>query len=312
MGKRSVAKAVGVAFEPGPMGPAVDALVDRALTLAFGAGDRPALAIFFHHALLALAMCACIFVASKALSPRLFGDALAKLEPFERKIWHTNMVTFLPTFAVTFFALPAILKYDADRYTFIAPASAETLKGTGMSLGYMTWDLLVLIFDAKDQMAAYGGVTPYVLFLFHHTFSIAAWPYAVSAGRCVYFVNYFLVSEVTNFNMSLRWYLTKTNREGGSLYFWNGILWIPLFFLVRVAVIPNLVDRYLNSDWSALGANETWAARLLLPVPVGLNLYWFGLIITTAVRFLITGSEGGHSEATEGARGRAKSRKKAD
>jgi hypothetical protein len=81
---------------------------------------------------------------------------------------------------------------------------------------------------------------------------------------------------------------------------------------VRVAVIPNLVDRYLNSDWSALGANETWAARLLLPVPVGLNLYWFGLIITTAVRFLITGSEGGHSEATEGARGRAKSRKKAD
>ena len=36
MGKRSVAKAVGVAFEPGPMGPAVDALVDRALTLAFG------------------------------------------------------------------------------------------------------------------------------------------------------------------------------------------------------------------------------------------------------------------------------------
>ena len=215
MGKKAVAKAFGVAFEPGPMGPMVDAAVDRALSLAFGPGARPALAIFFHPALLALSVCLLIFVLSKLLSPRLFRKALSKLEPFERKIWHTNMVTFLPTFAVTFFALPAILKYDADRYTFIAPASAETLKGTGMSIGYMTWDLLVLIFDAKDQMAAYGGVTPYVLFLFHHTFSIAAWPYAVSAGRCVYFVNYFLVSEVTNFNMSLRWYLTKTNREGG-------------------------------------------------------------------------------------------------
>jgi E3 ubiquitin-protein ligase DOA10 len=54
----------------------------------------------------------------------------------------------------------------------------------------------VLVFDAGDQMRAYGGVVPYVLFLFHHTLSIAAWPYAVSAGRCVYFVNYFLVSEV--------------------------------------------------------------------------------------------------------------------
>ena len=60
MGKRSVAKAVGVAFEPGPMGPAVDALVDRALTLALGAGDRSALLaifFFFHRAPLALATC---------------------------------------------------------------------------------------------------------------------------------------------------------------------------------------------------------------------------------------------------------------
>ena len=254
-GKKAAAAVIAVAPEVGPLGSFVDGVVKDVLTRALGPGDRVPLEIFFNYALFSLCICLCIFTASRIISPRLFKGAMSHLKPFEVKIWHTNMVTFLPTFAVTFFALPAILKYDADRYTFIAPASAETLKGTGMSLGYMTWDLLVLIFDAKDQMAAYGGVTPYVIFLFHHTFSIAAWPYAVSAGRCVYFVNYFLVSEVTNFNMSLRWYLTKTNREGGSLYFWNGILWIPLFFLVRVAVIPNLVDRYLNSDWSALGAN---------------------------------------------------------
>jgi hypothetical protein len=42
------------------MGPAVDALVDRALTLALGAGDRSALLaifFFFHRAPLALATC---------------------------------------------------------------------------------------------------------------------------------------------------------------------------------------------------------------------------------------------------------------
>jgi hypothetical protein len=283
MGKRSVAKAVGVAFEPGPMGPAVDALVDRALTLAFGAGDRPALAIFFHHALLALAMCACIFVASKALSPRLFGDALAKLEPFERKIWHTNMVTFFPAFAVTYYAAPAILEYSGTRYDFLHPASLNTLKGCGMSLGYMFWDLMVLLADPADQMKAYGGLSPYVLFLFHHTLSLLAWPYAVSAGRCTYFVNFFLVSEVTNVNLSLRWFLMKTGKgEQSVAYFINGVLWIPLFFAVRVAVIPDLVDQYWNSDWSKLGPIETWAARTLLPVPVGLNVYWFGLITHTA------------------------------
>ena len=142
-------------------------------------------------------------------------------------------------------------------------------------------------------MKAYGGLSPYVLFLFHHTLSIAAWPYAVSAGRCVYFVNYFLASEVTNVNMSLRWFLMKTGLEGSRVYFWNGILWIPLFFAVRVAVIPNLVDQYWNSDWSALGPVETWAARLLLPIPVGLNVYWFGLIVSTAVKYILTGSEDG-------------------
>ena len=117
---------------------------------------------------------------------------MSHLKPFEVKIWHTNMVTFLPTFAVTFFALPAILKYSAERYTFIAPASAETLQGDRRVPRYMTWDPHGSPSSTvKDQMAAYGGVTPYVLFIFHHTFSIAAWPYAVSAGRCVYFVNYF-------------------------------------------------------------------------------------------------------------------------
>ena len=207
MPKVSKKVVAAVASEVGPLGSYVDGLVKQGLTRALGPGDRVPLEIFFNYALFSLCICLGIFTASRIISPRLFKGAMSHLKPFEVKIWHTNMVTFLPTFAVTFFALPAILKYSAERYTFIAPASAETLKATGMSLGYMTWDLMVLIFDAKDQMAAYGGVTPYVLFIFHHTFSIAAWPYAVSAGRCVYFVNYFLVSEVTNFNMSLRWYL---------------------------------------------------------------------------------------------------------
>ena len=84
-------------------------------------------------------------------------------------------------------------------------------------------------------------------------------------------------------NLSLRWFLMKTGKgEESRAYFINGVLWIPLFFAVRVAVIPDLVDQYWNSDWSKLGPIETVAARTLLPVPVGLNVYWFGLIMHTA------------------------------
>lgn len=295
----------GLVPEPGPLGEAVDGFVTDTLKRVLektGGGEVSQvflpLRIFFNYALLALLICAAVFVASTVLSPILFRSAMAKLEPFERKIWHTNMVTFFPTFAVTYFAWPAIVNYAGAKYSFVEPASVDTLKACGMSLGYMSWDLGVLILDPKGQMKAYGGVAPYVLFIFHHTLSIAAWPYAVSMGRCVYFVNFFLFSEVTNFNLSLRWFLMTTKRENSSLYFWNGILWIPLFFAARIAVIPGLVDRYWNSDWTQLGAGETWAARLMLPIPVMLNVYWMGQIASGAISYL-TGSAGGEAPAGE-------------
>ena len=89
------------------------------------------------------------------------------------------MVTFLPAFGVTYFALPAMLTYSGTRwasllfftlvedlllcviilcrYNFLYPASAETIKACGVSLGYMLWDLSILLMDADDQMRAYGG-----------------------------------------------------------------------------------------------------------------------------------------------------------
>jgi hypothetical protein len=286
---------MAVSGEPGPLGSAVDDLLRAALAKTLGAGEggasmHVAFLMFITHAMLGLLCCVAVFLTSKLLSPIVFRSVLSKLAPFEQKIWHTNMVTFFPTFAVTYFALPAILDHAGARYSFVEPASANTLKACGMSLGYMTWDLGVLIFDARDQMRAYGGVLPYILFLFHHTLSIVAWPYAVCAGRCVYFVNFFLVSEVTNFNMSLRWFLLTAKKESGSLYMVNGLLWIPLFFAVRVAVIPRLVDEYWNGDWAQLGPVETMTARAMLPIPVMLNVYWMGLIASGALKFLKTGS----------------------
>ena len=93
-------------------------------------------------------------------------------------------------------------------------------------------------------------------------------------GRCVYFINWFLVSEVTNFNMSLRWFLMKAKLENSKLYLWNGLTWLPLFFCIRVMVIPNLIDALLHSDWEVLTTGEKWTARLLLPIPMLLNTYW--------------------------------------
>jgi len=238
------------------------------------------------HALLSLSCCIAVFILSNIASPLIFSNTFGKLLPYERKIWHTNMVTFLPAFGVTYFALPAMLTYSGTRYNFLYPASAETIKACGVSLGYMLWDLSILLMDADDQMRAYGGAQAYTLYLVHHGLSLMAWPYAVGRGRCVYFINWFLVSEVTNFNMSLRWFLMKAKLENSKLYLWNGLTWLPLFFCIRVMVIPNLIDALLHSDWEVLTTGEKWTARLLLPIPMLLNTYWWWLILSKAIAFL--------------------------
>ena len=54
-----------------------------------------------------------------------------------------------------------------------------------------------------------------------------------------------------------------------------------------------------NSDWSKLGPVETWAARIMLPIPVMLNVYWMALIVSGALKFLTTGSEEGKPAADD-------------
>ena len=77
----------------GPLGPAVDALLTYAIDacLGPGTGDHSSLQVLLGHALLSLACCLVIFIASTILSPMLFSGAIRALEPFERKVWHTNM-----------------------------------------------------------------------------------------------------------------------------------------------------------------------------------------------------------------------------
>jgi hypothetical protein len=77
----------------GPLGPAVDALLTHAIDafLGPGTGDHSSLQVLLGHALLSLACCLVIFVASTVLSPMFFSGAMAALEPYERKVWHSNM-----------------------------------------------------------------------------------------------------------------------------------------------------------------------------------------------------------------------------
>jgi len=247
--------------------------------------------LFFTYFILSLCFCGVIFVASRSCTSAFVGKSYAALLPSDRRTWHTNMVTFWPAFAVTAFALPAVRTFDGSLTSFSSQASAYTIKACGMSIGYMTWDLGVMLMNWSDQCLAYGGEGPMYLFIVHHILSMILWPYALTRGLCAYHINWFLISECTNFNMSLRWYMVKLNMTKSKVYLLNGLSWIPLFLGVRVLVIPSLFKSYWYSDWSVFTPEQVWIARVTLPIPSLLNVYWARQIVQGAVQFLVTGED---------------------
>lgn len=275
-------------FEPLVRAPA------RALaSLVGGTGPAATAETLFAHYLISLAWCVVILLFSLACSRRCIVGAkrFDALRAHERSTWHTNLCTFWPAFAVTAYALPAILEFDGNVRTFKSVVSANTARACGMSVGYMTWDLFVIVTRWSDQKTAYGGANALWLFIAHHVFSIILWPYALTRGLCAYHINFFLVSEVTNFNMSLRWILATLKKTETKLYLVNGLGWIPLFVSVRVVVIPRLFDAFMKSDWSVFTPAQYWVALLTLPIPSMLNLYWTKQIIEGATKFLLTGED---------------------
>lgn len=257
---------------------------------------------FFAYVLFAITFCLCATVLSVVLSPKIFRKYWANVSDSDKKIWHTNMDTYFPAFFVTLFALPAILTFDGgDGTKFVHRASLDTVRACGLSLGYMAWDLAVMLEDPKGQQATYGGKKAYYLFIVHHVFSICIWPYAVLAGRCVYFVNFFLVSEVTNSNMSTRWFLLKCKLEKSAFYVLNGLAWIPLFLGVRVLVIPLMLKAFIFGSWNALSIGEKIVAFTTLPIPSMLNVYWARMIVRNALKYLVTGKDPEDSSSSDAA-----------
>ena len=266
--------------------PATVAVVRR----CFGDASRAKLSIFFAHAACAVATCALVTAVSCVVSPVLFRKVWNGMSKRDRRVWHSNAGTFFPAIFVPLFAVPAILKFPGEGTEFVREAALDTIRACGFSLGYMTWDLALLMEDPAGQQQAYGGKKAYYIFVLHHLFSIIIWPYAVFAGRCVWFINYFLVSEATNANMSLRWFLLRCKMEKTRIYLVNGLLWIPLFLGVRICVIPAMARALIFATWERLTYWEKIFAFTTLPLPSMLNIYWIRMILSNAIQYLTTGA----------------------
>ena len=275
--------------------PKTDALILKPILRHVNAKMATNLSLFTSHACFSILACATSVAFSVAFSPVVCKKSWKEVSKSDRRVWHTNLGCFFPAFFVPLFAVPAVLKFPGDGFgeggmRFVRKATEDTFRACGLSLGYMAWDLAMLLENPAGQQQAYGGKGAYYLYIMHHLFSMCCWPYAVFAGRCVWFVNYFLVSEVTNANMTLRWFLLRCKMEKTRTYLFNGLTWVPLFLIVRICVIPSMVRAFLFGTWDKLTLGEKIVAFTTLPIPSMLNIYWARMIVSNAIEYLRTWS----------------------
>lgn len=243
------------------------------------------LATIAAYALVSLVACAALRAASHALSPVLLPRTWAALSTKDREGWHTNVVSAWAALAVPVFAIPAVLAYSGGNLVDTAP-SEDSLRGTGLSVGYMLFDFLVLVINFRVQFKLWGG-SQYALYVVHHILSFLIWPYAVANARGVKFVNYFLLSEASNVFMVSRYFCKRLGMtESSPVYVTVCVLWLLSFFALRIVPIPTLLDTYVNGNFDTFGPVELYVSSATLPIPSMLNMYWFYQMAMVGVRML--------------------------
>lgn len=63
-------------------------------------------------------------------------------------------------------------------------------------------------------------------------------------------------------------------------------LFLISFFVVRIVPIPFFVAVWTRADWSHTTYGTLLVTAITTPLPVLLNLYWFGLALKGAARLL--------------------------
>jgi hypothetical protein len=178
-----------------------------------------------------------------------------------------------------------------------APKTA--LYACGLTCGYFIVDAAILAIFPAESKKNLGASGVQILWV-HHIVSLLVWPYAFMSSACVFFVVYFLATEVTNIGQNLFLLSNKIDLFPGGIVI--GSLWALSFFVVRVVPVPWLVYAYCKLflfQSCGLSTFQLVLGLVTVPIPMCLNLYWFYLIYRKAMSMLFGKQKKGKSESRE-------------
>lgn len=232
--------------------------------------------------------CCGVCVLSAHCSPRVFGTRYTNLSPAVQRLWHSYTYSLLPGVVISCMAFKDVQQQfgsrllDADALLLTAP-STLLLQATGASLGFLSLDLLVMVFW-RQWMTEAMGKPMYKQMIVHHLFCIVIWPQALMRNLGSGIVGYLLCTEFTSFFLNLRWLLIKAKLDSSPFFLVNGVLLFISFFVIRILPIPWYYWALLVSSKKGWTLYECIGCLCSAPIPPLLNAWWFYLIIRAAIR----------------------------
>ena len=234
------------------------------------------------------------FTTTTVVSKALFTS----LEP-DRRLFTATCVTALINASILsplslyagwlFLNSPSVLNLDCAsgvRSLITTPSNLHGVVAVGLTCGYFLADCVWLILYPTQMKKDLGSPTQYMIMWVHHVISLIVWPYSAFRGNVFFFVLYYLGTEVTNIGQNsyllLREFKSPLERHVAAT-------WMMGFFFVRVLPVPVLLYIYAEMFWlqsCGLPTLDLWIGRLTVPIPVGLNLMWFSMMIRKAQRMM--------------------------
>jgi len=198
----------------------------------------------------------------------------------KKKEWDSRTQSTIHAVVVSLVGLVVMWRADhfGDTMWLLDPLSFHNV---AFSLGYILEDLLLVYYYGKEVGGSIG-------FIFHHVMAAAGYTLCLNGRFLSYYANFRIISEMSTPFLNFRWKIYISGNEKSPLYFWNGILLITTFFVVRIAPMPFMwasVYKLLNSE-SYINGISTTVHYTWLGLTLGLdilNVYWFNLLVRRAI-----------------------------
>lgn len=169
-------------------------------------------------------------------------------------------------------------------------------------LGYLVVDFFSMLIC--DVIAGWRSLD--VSMMAHHIFIFCMFTAGYTADIAMWFASTLLINEASTPFMSAMWYLTYSDMKSSKIFVINGIVFVLVFFLCRIAFIPFSFYQCATVDLCSRGSDavtflQRSAPRILL---VGyiliflLNAMWFKKLVYGAMKKLgmVSSKENGASD----------------